>query len=93
VKPAYKAFANPLAAERYGKRDVLWGRIRPEVASVKVSIQVKRKGKKWTTLRTLKTTSRGVYGLSTRHRNDQRYRVQWTGADRKRHTGPPIKAY
>ena len=92
-KPAYKAFPNPLAAERYGKRDVLWGRIRPETDSVKVTIQVKRKGKKWTKLRTLTTTSRGVYGLSTRHRKGQRFRVRWTGADHRRHTGPPIRAY
>jgi Cellulase (glycosyl hydrolase family 5) len=92
-KPAYKAFANPLAAERYGKRDVLWGRIRPETDSVKVTIQVKRKGKKWATLRKLTTTARGVYGLSTRDRKGQSFRVRWTGADRRRHTGPPIKAY
>jgi hypothetical protein len=93
-KPAYKAFANPLAAERYGKRDVLWGRIRPESDSVPVTIEVKRKGaKKWSKLRSLKTTSRGVYGLSTRHRKDQRFRVRWTGSDHRRHTGPPIKSY
>jgi hypothetical protein len=94
AKPAYKAFGNPLAAERYGKRDVLWGRIRPETDSVKVTLQVKRKGaKKWSTLRRLTTTSRGVYGLSTRHRKNQRFRVQWTGSDGRRHTGPPIKSY
>ena len=30
AKPAYKAFANPLAAERSRNHDVLWGRVRPE---------------------------------------------------------------
>jgi Cellulase (glycosyl hydrolase family 5) len=93
-KPAYTAFASPLAAERYGKRDVLWGRIRPETDSVKVTLQVRRKGaKKWSTLRKLTTTARGIYGLSTRHRNGQRFRVRWTGSDGHRHTGPPIKSY
>jgi hypothetical protein len=94
AKPAYKAFANPLAAERYGKRDVLWGRIRPEPDAVKVRIEVKRKGaKKWSKLRDLTATARGVYGLSTRHRKGQRFRVRWTGSDHHRHTGPPIKSY
>jgi len=94
AKPAYSAFSNPLAAERYGKRDVLWGRIRPEATTVKVTLQVKRKGqKKWSTLRELTTTSRGVYGLSTHHRSGQRFRVRWKDAAGHRHTGPPIKSY
>jgi hypothetical protein len=93
AKPSYKAFANPLAAERYGKRDVLWGRIRPETDSVKVTIQVKRKGRKWSKLRNLTTTSRGVYGFSTRHRRDQTFRVRWRDSAGHRHTGPPIKSY
>jgi hypothetical protein len=94
AKPAYRAFPNPLAAERYGNRDVLWGRIRPETDSVKVTVQVQRKGKRtWSKLRNLTTSSRGVYALSTRHRKSQRFRVRWTGSDGRRHTGPPIRSY
>ena len=94
AKPAYKAFANPLAAERYGNRDVLWGRIRPETDAVKVTIQVKRKGeRKWAKLRKLTTTSRGVYGFSTTHRKGQQFRVRWTDSAHHRHTGPPIRSY
>ena len=94
AKPAYKAFANPLAVERSRNHDVLWGRIRPETAPTKVTIQIRRKGKKsWSTVRTVTTTSRGVFGLSTSHRNGSRYRVRWTGADKRRHTGPAISAY
>jgi hypothetical protein len=94
AKPAYKAFANPLAVERSRNHDVLWGRIRPETAPTKVTIEIRRKGKKsWSTLRTVTTTSRGVFGLSTSHRNGSRYRVRWTGADKRRHTGPAISAY
>jgi hypothetical protein len=93
-KPAYKAFANPLAAERYGKRDVLWGLIRPQPTTTQVTIQVRKKGhKKWSKLRTLTTTARGVYGLTARHRKGQQFRVQWRSADGHRHTGPPISAY
>jgi len=93
-KPAYAAFANPLAAEHSGKHDVLWGLIRPQSGRTSVTIQVRRKGaKKWSKLRTLNTTARGVYGLTSRHRNGQQYRVQWTSTDGHRHTGPPIKAF
>jgi cellulase (glycosyl hydrolase family 5) len=93
-KPAYKAFANPLAAERYGKQDVLWGLIRPQAGKTKVTIQVRKKGKRtWSKLRTLTTTIRGVYGLTARHRKGQQFRVQWTDAAGHRHTGPPIKSY
>ncbi len=93
-KPAYKAFANPLAVERYGKQDVLWGLIRPQAGKTSVTIQVRKKGKKsWSKLRSLTTTVRGVYGLTARHRKGQQFRVQWTGADGHRHTGPPIKSY
>jgi hypothetical protein len=93
-KPAYKAFANPLAVERYGKRDVLWGLIRPQAGRTSVTVQVRRKGKKtWSKLRTLSTTARGVYGLTSTHRGGQQFRVQWTSTDGHRHTGPPIRAY
>jgi hypothetical protein len=93
-KPAYKAFANPLAVERYGKRDVLWGLIRPQADRTSVTVQVRRKGKKtWSKLRTLNTTARGVYGLTSTHRSGQQFRVQWTSTDGHRHTGPPIRAY
>jgi hypothetical protein len=93
-KPAYKAFANPLAVQRYGKRDVLWGLIRPQSERTSVTIQVRRKGKKaWSKLRTLNTTVRGVYGLTARHRRGQQFRVQWKSTDGRTHTGPPIRAY
>ena len=94
VKPAYRAFANPLAIERYGPSDVLWGLIRPQAGVTPVTIEVRRPGKRrWSVLRRLDTTSHGVYGLSVNHRNKQEYRVRWTGKDGKRHTGPAIRAY
>jgi hypothetical protein len=93
-KPSYKAFANPLAAEQYGKRDVLWGLIRPQKTKTTVTIQVRKKGKKaWSKLRTLSTTARGVYGLTARHHKGQQFRVQWTDTAGHRHTGPPIRSY
>jgi hypothetical protein len=93
AKPAYRAFANPLAVERYGPSDVLWGLIRPQPGVTRVTIEVRRPGRKWRVLRRLNTTSRGVYGLSAAHRDKQEYRVRWTAQDGKRHTGPAIRAY
>jgi hypothetical protein len=58
-----------------------------------VRIEVRPPGGRWQELRTLNTTATGVYGLSTRHRKGQKYRVRWTGEDGQRHTGPPIQAY
>ena len=39
AKPAYRAFANPLAVERYGATDVLWGLIRPQRGVTRVTIE------------------------------------------------------
>ena len=39
-KPAYRAFPNPLAVERYGPSDVLWGLIRPQPGVTRVTIEV-----------------------------------------------------
>jgi hypothetical protein len=93
-KPAYNAFFTPLSAERYGKRDVLWGRVRPRDERQQVTIEQRRKGKrKWTKLRTLSTNSHGVFGLTATHRNGQAFRVRWTSASGRSRVGPPIKAY
>jgi Cellulase (glycosyl hydrolase family 5) len=94
VKPAYRAFANPLAAERYGRSDVLWGLIRPQRATTRVEIQVRRPGSsRWRRLRRLTTTATGVYGLRVQYRKGQRYRVRWTAHGGQRRTGPPVRSY
>jgi Cellulase (glycosyl hydrolase family 5) len=93
-KPSYRAFANPLAVENYGRNDVLWGLVRPQRFATRLTIEVRRRGEsRWRRLRQLTTTATGVYGFSTRHRKGQSYRVRWTGTDGRRHTGPPIRAY
>ena len=93
-KPAYRAFPNPLAVERYGPSDVLWGLIRPQPGVTRVTIEVRRPGKRnWGVLRRLNTTSRGVFGLRATHRKGQEYRVRWTSEAGKGYTGPAIRAY
>jgi Cellulase (glycosyl hydrolase family 5) len=93
-KPAYRAFANPLAVENYGRTDVLWGLIRPQRSETEVTIEVKRRrGSDWALLDRLTTTSTGVFGLDAQHRDGQRYRVRWTDASGREHVGPAIRAY
>jgi Cellulase (glycosyl hydrolase family 5) len=93
-KPAYRAFPNPLAVERYGPSDVLWGLIRPQAGVTRVTIEVRRPGRRnWRVLRRLNTTSRGVFGLRASHRKGQEYRVRWTSSAGKGYTGPAIRAY
>jgi Cellulase (glycosyl hydrolase family 5) len=93
-KPAYRAFPNPLAVERYGPSDVLWGLIRPQPGVTRVTIEVRRPGRRnWRVLRSLNTTSRGVFGLRATHRKGQEYRVRWTSSAGKGYTGPAIRAY
>jgi hypothetical protein len=92
-KPGYSGFRLPLAVENYGGEDVLWGFVRPHRAETEVTIQAKRKGGKWRTAATPRTTSTGVYGLRADHRKGQRFRVRWTSPEGKRFTGPPIKAF
>jgi hypothetical protein len=93
AKPALAAFRMPLAAEAYGRSDVLWGRVRPQAAQTKVTILASRRnGKPFKPLRTVTTNHRGVFGLRAGHHDKQRYRVQWTAPTGKVWLGPPIRA-
>jgi hypothetical protein len=90
-KPAYNAFIVPLAATRYGSRDVLWGRVRPATGATQVTIEHKIGKGRWKRLTALQTS--GVYGFGTAHRSKHRYRATWTRPDGVTITGPPIRAY
>jgi hypothetical protein len=93
-KPAYDAFRLPLAVESYASSDVLWGLVRPLRAKTTVTIQVDPPGKKkWRKLRTVTTTSTGVYGLTARHREGRRYRVLWTSPSGQHFHGAAVKSY
>jgi hypothetical protein len=85
-KPAYKGFRLPLAVERYGSSDVLWGLVRPHRGTTQVTIEYKTSAGKWKSLRTLTTTSTGVYALKTSRK--RHYRVRWG-----QYTGPSVRSY
>jgi hypothetical protein len=93
AKPSYAGFRLPLAAETYGRFDVLWGRVRPQAAQTKVTILASRRpGRPFKPLRTLTTNHRGVFGLRALHHDKQRYRVQWSAPDGRVWRGPPTRA-
>ena len=93
-KPAFRAFANPLAVENYGRNDVLWGLLRPQRKATPVTIEIKRSKKsRWRRYKTITTTSSGVFGLRVRHRKGQKYRVRWTSESGVERRGPPIRSY
>jgi hypothetical protein len=91
-KPAYEGFRLPLAIEVYGSSAVFWGLVRPHRAATKVTIEQRVKGA-WRVLKTVDTTSKGVYALRTAHRKGRSYRVRWTAPDGTTHVGPSIQAY
>jgi hypothetical protein len=92
-KPAYAAFPIPLAVEKVGSRDVVWGLVRPYRHATKVVVQSRSGKKAWKTLRTVTTSAKGVYSFSTRHRKGVSYRVRWTSpTGGGRLTGPAIGA-
>jgi hypothetical protein len=93
-KPAYRAFRLPLAVEKYGDQDVLWGLVRQNRAATRVTIEVDPPGdKRPRKLRTVKTTATGVFGLREDHVKGRDYRVVWTSPNGQRYTGAWIRAY
>jgi hypothetical protein len=91
-KPAYSAFPLPLVVEESGRSDKLWGRVRPARGATSVTVEI-RSGSSWKTLKTVQTSSSGVYQLSTSHREGRSYRVKWTAPNGDVLTGPPIRSY
>ena len=90
-KPSYNGFMLPLAAQRYGSQDVLWGRVRPAVGQTTVTIEHRIGKGSWKRLTALQTA--GVYGFKTAHHSKHRYRAVWTRPDGTTVKGPPIRAY
>ena len=90
-KPSYNGFMLPLAAQRYGSQDVLWGRVRPAVGQTAVTIEHRIGKGGWKRLTALQTA--GVYGFKTAHHSKHRYRAVWTRPDGSTVKGPSIRAY
>ena len=85
-KPAYDGFRLPLAVERYGSCDVIWGIVRPLLGVTEVTIEYKTSAGKWRTLKKLTTTASGVYALKTKRK--RHYRVRWGS-----YVGASVRSY
>jgi hypothetical protein len=93
-KPAFNGFRLPLAVEKYGTQDVLWGLVRPLRSVTKVTIERRISGyKTWRELKTLATKRSGVFALKTPRKKGQHYRVKWTAPDGRTFTGPSVRSY
>ncbi len=94
AKPAFDAFRLPLDAKIVGKKVSIWGLVRPAGKATTVTVQrAGRTGgfKPWKT--NLATKSNGAFVLSDSVRKGARYRFQWTDADGKVLTSPPVRAW
>jgi cellulase (glycosyl hydrolase family 5) len=93
AKPSFDGFRLPLAVERTGRSDILWGLVRPERSATRVTVLAAMRGKPFAPVKTLATKASGVWALRAHHTDGRRYRVQWTAPDGNVYTGPPIRAY
>jgi len=65
--------------------------VRPQRAQTKVTVEYRTSAGKWKTLKTVTTTSKGVYGFQTARK--AHYRVKWTSPSGTTYTGAAVKAY
>ena len=91
-KPAYAAFRLPLAVDAVGRRDLVWGLVRPHRAATRVTLMTASARGAFKPLRTLTTNSTGVFATSVPHRKGRRYRVSWTAPDGTTYEGAAITA-
>jgi hypothetical protein len=65
--------------------------VRPQRSQTTVTIEYRTSAGSWRTLKTLKTTSTGVYALKTPRK--RHYRVKWTAPSGTTFTGPSVSSY
>jgi hypothetical protein len=93
AKPALAGFRLPLAGFRRGSRVSLWGLVRPATGPAKVVLQQHDRKRKWKTVATLTTNSRGYWRRTVRFRTGRTWRTLWVSPAGKTYTGPATRAY
>jgi hypothetical protein len=92
-KPLYYAWPIPLTVTKEHRGVSLWGLVRPTTGATKVTVLVRAKGsKRYRTLRTVRTNSRGYWSFSSTTAGEY-WRVRWTSPKGVKYEGPPIRAY
>jgi len=92
-KRVYEAFRLPLVARPLGRSRVkLWGLVRAARAATTVTLERRDRGSRsWRRLRSIATTRRRTWSLTTERRSGRRYRVRWTAPDGAQHVGPETR--
>ena len=93
AKPALAGFRLPLAGFRRGSRVSLWGLVRPATGAAKVVLQQHDRKRKWKTIATLTTSSRGYWRRTARFRTGRAWRARWVSPAGRTYTGPATRAY
>jgi len=98
AKPALEGFRMPLVVvpSKKSTRATLWGLVRPARAAKKggtVTIEFVDKGKGWRKLATQRFSASGYWKRAVNTKSGRAFRVKWTDADGKLHTGPKTVAH
>lgn len=89
-KPLYYSFPIPLVVVKSGHGYALWGLVRPAVGATKLKVLVQAPGsKKFRTLKTVTTDSRGYWKLSSPVKGSH-WKVSWRSPGGTVYTGPSI---
>ncbi|HTU78011.1 MAG TPA: cellulase family glycosylhydrolase [Solirubrobacteraceae bacterium] len=92
-KPLYYGWPIPLTVTRTRGGVALWGLVRPGTGARTVTVLVKAKhAKRWRTLKTVHTNSRGYWSLDSSTAGEY-WRVRWTSPEHVKYEGPEIRAY
>ncbi len=90
-KPLYYSWPVPLTVTKQGGHYSLWGLVRPAEGATKLTILVRKTGsKRYTTLKTVTTNSRGYWSLSSSTQGTY-WRVRWKSPEGKTYEGAAIK--
>ena len=88
-KPSFSGFRLSLTALRTRSGGVsLWGVVRPATRATDVEVRYQDRGRRFRTLKTVRTNRRGYLMLRTRYRPGRRYVLAWNGQ-----SGYPVRVY
>jgi len=92
-KPALRSFANPffIFQRTHSRAARLWGQVRPGVTHP-VTVQRRRPGGRWTTVKVLTTTGSGYWTLNQTVKATTDYRFTWQPTDDYGAPAGPAKA-
>jgi hypothetical protein len=93
AKPSLAGFRLPLVVQRKGSRVNLWGLVRPAHRRTRVTVQVRKGGGAWKTLRTVGTNGGGYVTARSAYGARLTWRLQWKSPSGTVLRGSTTKAY